>query len=117
ALLVQLQEQIWPLPPSVEAFYEQLMARESFWDLPLKIFILAFVPALCEEFLFRGLIQGMMVSSFGTWPGILLTALFFAIAHVNPWYFLYYFGLGIYLGWLRDWRNNLILCMLAHFAN
>jgi len=117
AFLVELQSKLWPLPQSVETFYEKLMARETFWDLPLKILILALVPAICEELLFRGLIQGMMVSTFGPWRGILLTALFFAIAHVNPWYFIYYFCLGAYLGGLRHWRNNLALCILAHLAN
>lgn len=117
ALLVQLQIKYWPLPQSVAEFYDTLMKRETWFDTALKFLVLAFVPAVCEELFFRGLIQAMMVSSFGVVKGILLTALFFAIAHVNPWYFIYYFLLGTYLGWLRHWRNNLALCILAHFAN
>lgn len=117
ALLVELQVKYWPLPQSIETFYENLMRRESFLDTVLKFFVLAVVPAVCEELFFRGLLQGMMVSSFGVTKGILLTALFFAIAHVNPWYFAYYFLLGAYLGGLRHWRNNLALCMIAHLAN
>jgi len=117
ALLVQLQQKLWPLPESVESFYQELMKRETVWETGLKILVLAVIPAFCEELFFRGLLQGMMVSSFGKLKGILLTALFFAIAHVNPWYFLYYFLLGAYLGWLRDWRGNLALCVLAHLAN
>ncbi|MCC6272587.1 MAG: CPBP family intramembrane metalloprotease [Deltaproteobacteria bacterium] len=117
ALLVELQTKVWPLPESVETFYETLMRRETFLDTLLKFLVLAAVPAVCEELFFRGLMQGMMVSSFGVTKGILLTALFFAVAHVNPWYFVYYFLLGAYLGWLRHWRNNLALCILAHFAN
>ncbi len=117
ALLVEYQTKIWPLPQSVEAFYETLMKRETWFETVLKFVVLALVPAVCEELFFRGLLQAMMVSSFGPWKGILLTALFFAIAHVNPWYFIYYFMLGVYLGCLRNWRNNLALCILAHFAN
>lgn len=117
ALLVELQVKYWPLPSSVETFYAELMRRETLLETLLKFLVLALIPAVCEELFFRGLLQGMMVSSFGPWKGIPLTALFFAIAHVNPWYFLYYFFLGLYLGGLRHWRNNLVLCILAHFAN
>ena len=117
ALLVELQNKFWPLPASVQSFYAELMKHESLLDVVLKFFVLAFIPAVCEELFFRGLLQGMMVSSFGVTKGLLLTALFFAIAHVNPWYFLYYFFLGAYLGWVRHWRNNLVLCILAHLAN
>ena len=117
ALLVELQVKVWPLPTSVETFYEELMRRESWWDGFLKLLVLAVVPAICEELFFRGLLQGMMVSSFGVGKGLLLTALFFAIAHVNPWYFLYYFLLGAFLGGIRHWRNNLLLCMIAHLGN
>lgn len=117
ALLVEYQVKIWPLPSSVETFYEELMRHETWWDAVLKCLVLAVVPAICEELFFRGLLQGMMVSSFGVWKGLFLTALFFAIAHVNPWYFIYYFLLGSFLGGIRHWRNNLLLCMIAHLAN
>ena len=117
AFLVEWQTKVWPLPQSVEAFYETLMKRETILDTILKFFVLALVPAVCEELFFRGLMQGMMVSGFGPLKGVLLTAFFFAVAHVNPWYFAYYFFLGVYLGGLRHWRNNLALCMLAHLAN
>ncbi len=117
ALLVELQTKFWPLPASVETFYEELMRHETWWDAVLKCLVLAVVPAICEELFFRGLLQGMMVSSFGVWKGLFLTALFFAIAHVNPWYFIYYFLLGTFLGGVRHWRNNLLLCMIAHLGN
>lgn len=117
ALLVELQTKVWPLPQSVETFYEELMRHETWLDTVLKFLVLALVPAVCEELFFRGLLQGMMVSSFGVGKGIMLSSLFFAIAHVNPWYFLYYLFLGGYLGCLRHWRNNLALCILAHLAN
>ncbi|MCE9625730.1 MAG: CPBP family intramembrane metalloprotease [Deltaproteobacteria bacterium] len=117
ALLVEYQNQFWPLPPTVQTFYDQLMKHEGILDAVLKFIVLALIPAVCEELFFRGLLQGMMVSSFGVTRGLLLTALFFAVAHVNPWYFIYYFFLGTYLGLLRNWRNNLALCILAHLAN
>lgn len=115
--LIHYQNKILPLPQSVEAFYEGLLARETWVDGLIQVFALALVPAFCEELFFRGLLQSMFEPRFGTWKGILLTSFFFAIAHVNPWYILYYFLLGIYFGWLRHWKNNLALCIFAHFLN
>lgn len=116
-LLVHYQEKIWPLPQEVESFYEKLILHRSFGESVLKLFLLAILPAVCEELFFRGLLLSLLRPSFGPVQTVLLTALFFAVAHANPWYFPYYFVLGIFLGWVRQWRDNLALCMLAHFAN
>jgi hypothetical protein len=75
------------------------------------------VPAICEELFFRGFLQGMMESRYGTWVSMILTSLFFALAHMNPWYFPYYLFLGLYLGWLRVWSGALTLSILAHLMN
>src|SRR5262249_36621248 len=56
ALLVQLQQKLWPLPESVESFYQELMKRETVWETGLKILVLAVIPAFCEELFFRGLL-------------------------------------------------------------
>jgi hypothetical protein len=117
AILVHLQENLWPLPEKVEAFYKELLFKKGLLDILFKVLVLAIVPAICEEFFFRGLLQSLLVPFFGKWKGILLVSFFFALAHLNPWYFLYYFLLGIYLSWLRNYKNNLALCILAHLAN
>lgn len=116
-LLIQLQEKVWPVPRSITTFYETLMARQAWWQGWVQFFILALIPALCEELFFRGLLMSHWLPYFGKWKSVVLTALLFAVAHVNPWYFLYYFLLGMYLGYLRSWRNNLLLCVLAHLLN
>lgn len=115
--LIQLQERIIPLPQNVAEFYQELVARKVWWQGIVQFFALALVPAVCEELFFRGLLQHLLEPRFGKWKAILLTSLFFAIAHVNPWYLAYYFLLGLYFGWLKDWRGNLGLCVLAHFLN
>ncbi len=117
AILVHLQEKVWPLPQKVEAFYKDLLFKKGPIDIFIKILVLAVIPAVCEELFFRGLLQSMLVPYFGSWKGILLVSLFFSMAHLNPWYFLYYFFLGLYLSGLRHYKNNLALCILAHLAN
>ena len=115
--LVQYQEKIWPVPQAVETFYQKLILRKSYAESIFKFFILALIPAVCEEVFFRGVLYSLFREAFGRVATVLLTALLFGVAHANPWYFPYYFILGLYLSGLREWRNNLALCMLAHFGN
>lgn len=116
-LWIHYQEKFWPLPREIETFYKKLLVREGFFHEALKILVLGLLPALCEEIFFRGLLQSLLLPSFGPWKTVLLTAVFFAAAHANPWYFSYYFFLGLFLGWCRQWKDNLSLCVLAHLAN
>lgn len=116
-ILVHLQNQFFPLPEAIETFYEDLMARKSWRDGVIQIFSLVLIPAFCEEFFFRGFLFGMLEHRFSEKQTLLLTALFFALAHMNPWYLIYYFLLGVFLGGLRTWKGNLALCILAHALN
>jgi sodium transport system permease protein len=115
--MVILQQHFLPLPQKIEAFYEALLKRHYWWEGLWQFLALALVPAICEEMFFRGFLQGMMESRYGTWLSMILTSLFFALAHMNPWYFPYYLFLGLYLGWLRVWSGALTLSILAHLMN
>ena len=116
-LLVEYQEKIWPVPEVVQTFYQKLILRKSYAESVFKFFILALIPAICEETFFRGVLQSLFRESFGRIPTLFLVALLFGVAHANPWYFPYYFVLGLFLSGIREWRGNLALCMLAHFGN
>ncbi len=116
-LMVHLQNQVFPLPEAIESFYEELMARKSWRQGVIQVISLVLIPAFCEEFFFRGFLFGMFEFRFSQRQTLFLTAFFFALAHMNPWYLLYYFMLGLFLGGLRLWKNNLALCFLAHALN
>jgi membrane protease YdiL (CAAX protease family) len=116
-LWIHYQEKIWPLPQNVEVFYKKLLVHQTWAEGLFKLFALALIPAICEELFFRGLLYSLFFPSFGTLKTVLLTSLLFAVAHANPWYFAYYFLLGLFLGWCRSWKDNLSLCVLAHLSN
>lgn len=115
--MVLLQQQFLPLPKQIEVFYEALLERSDFWEGLWQFLALALVPAFCEELFFRGFLQHMMESRYRPEIAVFLTSLFFAVAHMNPWYFPYYFILGLYLGWLRTWSGAVSLSILAHLMN
>ncbi|OYO32261.1 type II CAAX endopeptidase family protein [Janthinobacterium sp. PC23-8] len=68
---------------------------------------------LCEEFIFRGLIQGGLRRSLPAWQAIMIGAAIFAIVH-PPASMLPVFVLGLCTGWAHEKSGALLAPMLVH---
>lgn len=97
-------------PPSVPELVPQ-----SGWDLLWVLLIAALLPGLCEEVLFRGVLQGIL-SRKGQWTGVVITAFLFSVFHLNPWNLVPAFFLGVVFGVLVVRTGSLIPAILAHIA-
>ena len=86
--------------------------------LIINIIIIAVLPALGEEFLFRGLFQDIFTGLFKS-PhfGIIFTALLFGIFHLQFYGLVPRLVLGLVYGYLFYWSRTLWLPVLAHFLN
>jgi ABC-2 type transport system permease protein/sodium transport system permease protein len=109
--------------------FERISGARNFADqlktlpLPMVLFALALVPAICEEFFFRGLLFGALRHRLSSWGTILATAAMFSIFHVivgnifAPERFLPSAFLGVVLGWVR-WKTDSVLpTMVLHSAH
>ncbi len=74
------------------------------------------LPALGEEILFRGALQGLLHPC-GSGPAILAPALLFALLHQDPAQCLTAFCCGLFLGWLAERTGSILPGMLLHFVN
>lgn len=95
-----------------------LISNKSWIQVMITIFMMSVLPAIGEEWLFRGLIQREL----GSWLknkhiAILLTAIIFSAVHMQFLTFLPRFFLGIILGYLYTWSGNLWLAVIGHFTN
>ena len=124
ALLGQWNEAI-PLPDALQEMedkaddiLEKLMQTRSYATLFLNIIVLGLIPAVCEEFLFRGTMQPFL-SDWTRKPhlAIWLTAFIFSAIHMQFAGFIPRFFLGVYLGYLFYWSRSLWLPILAHFLH
>lgn len=84
----------------------------------LNFMMIAILPALGEEMLFRGVLQPV----FGEWfrnkhIAVLITAFLFSAIHLQFFTFLPRFFLGLALGYLMIWSKNLWYPIAGHFAN
>ncbi|MEZ4960105.1 MAG: CPBP family intramembrane glutamic endopeptidase [Saprospiraceae bacterium] len=101
-----------------EGMIEGLLVMESPWELLFSLLVMALVPAIGEEMIFRGLLQKNLLRWLGKpVPAILITALIFSLAHFQVQRFLAIFMLGAALGCLFFWTKNLWIPIAAHFMN
>jgi membrane protease YdiL (CAAX protease family) len=87
-------------------------------DYILALVIMAFLPALCEETLFRGGLQNFLTRGIRhAWISIVIVSIMFSLAHFSFYGFLSRFFLGLVLGALYHYSGKLWLSVLAHFLN
>jgi membrane protease YdiL (CAAX protease family) len=76
--------------------------------------LLALLAGVCEELLFRGVLQPWL-SRLGEPTGVIGTSLMFGFAHsVTPTYFLLASGIGFYLSGVQAAAGHLAAPMLTH---
>ncbi len=120
------------LPASLKSFEDWMVASEAqaakitrlilggmqWSDLLVNLLVVAVIPAIGEELLFRGVIQKQFVALSGSkTAAVILTAFLFSALHMQFFGFLPRFVLGVFLGFLYVWSGSLWLPVLAHFFN
>lgn len=106
--------------PFMKRFYDILMEAMGtmlegpFWSsfLVTAIFAPIFEEWLCRGMVLRGLLSKMKPAS-----AIVISALFFAVLHMNPWQALNAFLIGLVMGYIYYKTGSLWLTMLIHFVN
>ena len=105
---------------ALSEFYEQIMELMKtmtggpFWSSFLVVAIFA---PIFEEWLCRGMVlRGLLTKMKPVWA-IVVSALFFALIHGNPWQALNAFLIGLVMGYVYFKTGSLLLTMLIHFVN
>lgn len=83
----------------------------------LSIIVLALLPAIFEELIFRGIILNGLVKRLGEVGAIFMSALLFSLMHASLQQLLYTFILGIILGWIATRTGSTFSSMIVHFLN
>ena len=87
-------------------------------DIFVNIFLIAVLPAICEEVFFRGCLQRILIFLFKSpWAGIIVAAALFSAFHFQFAGFFPRMFLGILLGAIFWYSNSLWASILAHFLN
>jgi len=82
----------------------------------VNLFVIALLPAICEEACFRGALQPILIRIFKSpWGGIIVTAMIFSAFHFQFQGFLTRMLLGILLGAAYWYSGSLWVSITAHF--
>jgi len=83
------------------------------YPFPVAFFVVAVMPALCEELIYRGvLFQGYRKS--GVWSAVLLTAFLFGMMHMNLNQFSYAFVLGFLFAFINEITGSILPSVFLH---
>lgn len=110
---IWIQEQMPELPNFAEQEFGTIMAT------PWGYLVIGLLAPLSEEIVMRGAILKELLKpeKLGVWPAITISALMFALIHMNPAQMPHAFLIGLLLGWMY-WRTGSILPGVAyHWAN
>ena len=94
------------------------LATKSWDGVLVNLFIVAVLPAIGEELLFRGVLQKMIkMMTKNSHAAIWITATLFSALHLQFFGFLPRLLLGVLFGYLLEWTGTLWLPIMAHFIN
>jgi len=114
-LLSQIINIIYPFPEQYLENFQNLYFLEGRTFL-YSLFIIALLPGIVEEVMFRG----YFIKAFrekGIWNSIVISAILFAILHLDIFRFVPVAILGVWMGYLLVKSGSIFLPILAHTAN
>lgn len=101
----------------VEKTYGNLLSASNIFEFILVVLVVAIVPAVTEETMFRGFVQRSFELKLKPYLAIFITAIFFSGYHFNPYGFIPLFILGAYFGFAAYKSRTLVVPVVLHFLN
>jgi hypothetical protein len=97
---------------------KQLLVMKSFSDYLLNLLMIAIIPAIGEELLFRGALQNIVYKWFyNPHVAIWISAIIFSAIHVQFFGFFPRMFLGALFGYFLWWSGSLWFAIWGHFLN
>lgn len=115
--LLELQYALWAPPEGYLEMFRRLheaLSPKGSLDALLSVAAVAVIPAICEETLVRGIVLPSLLRPVGPTGAIVISAVVFAVIHLDPYRTVFTLVLGLALGLLRVRTGSLAACMVAH---
>lgn len=103
-----------PMPEWLEETMKGLLENTPLWATLISVSVMA---PLFEEWLCRGLILRGLFQKSSPLTAIVVSALIFAVIHMNPWQAIPAFCLGLLFGYVYYKTGSLKLTILMHCVN
>ena len=107
-----LQEQMPELPNIVEEQFDMIMKDR------MGYFVVGLLAPLVEELVFRGaILKELLQWNRRPWVGIVISAVLFAMIHMNPAQMPHAFLIGLLLGWMYYRTDSIVPGVVYHWVN
>ncbi len=117
-MFAKLEELMLEFEETAKKLTEQLTQFDNIGQFILAMTVIAIVPAIGEEFLFRGIVQNLLVNvSRNIHLSIWISAFLFSAIHFQFFGLMPRMLLGALFGYLYFWSGNLLYPIAAHFIN
>lgn len=120
AIFAFLLMPVMSLVNAISLLFSKLMIQQTIQDVvdqyPLVtgVFLIAFIPSIFEETIFRGVLFNES-RKWNVGKGIILSAFLFGLAHMNFNQFSYAFIMGIIFALLIEATDSIASTMIVHF--
>jgi len=116
--LIPISDWMSTMEQSAMSVMEEILLMDSVWSLITTLFIVAVLPAIGEELIFRGILQQELGKLFNSKHlGVWLGAILFSAIHLQFEGFLPRMILGAILGYLYLWTKSIWVPIFVHFLN
>ena len=107
-----LQELMPTLPNFAEETFDLIMKDR------MGYFVVGLLAPLTEEMVFRGaVLKSLLQWKQNPWVGIVISAILFALIHMNPVQMPHAFLVGLLLGWMYYRTDSIIPGVVYHWVN
>lgn len=108
-----VQDRFFPVPPQVVDIFKELLDVIQAKPV-LGLFAVAVSPGVCEEILFRGLIQHLLVDKVGPRAGVVAASILFGLFHLELHRVLVTACIGLALGAITLRARSIVPAMILH---
>lgn len=117
SFLASLEEMMRQMEESAKALTERFLNTSSVGMMFVNLFVMALLPAVCEEMMFRGWLQRVLGKSVNYHTAIWVSAFVFSAIHFQFYGFIPRMLIGAALGYLYYYTGSLWAPIIAHFTN
>jgi membrane protease YdiL (CAAX protease family) len=115
--LASLEEMMRQMEESAKVLTERFLNTSSVGMMLVNLLVMALLPAVCEEMMFRGWLQRVLGKSVNYHTAIWVSAFVFSAIHFQFYGFIPRMLIGAALGYLYYYTGSLWAPILAHFTN
>ena len=117
SFLASMEEVMREMEESAKVLTERFLNTSSVVMMFVNLFVMALLPAVCEEMMFRGWLQRVLGKTVNYHTAIWVSAFVFSTIHFQFYGFIPRMLIGAALGYLYYYTGSLWAPIIAHFIN